>query len=178
MNRILFLIGVVLFIAGMALISASLAINPNFHGHSSKIYPSSNYTTEQNGLYIIKVPSRFTAQETDFIFVPSPSLKGIPAKFALVNQSSLSKLNATNFETYSAAKPYNNTESIYFDNVKPGSYAFVEPHNDIIAFGATPTVPLKYAGYLGFSGGASAFFGFVTIIVSLLMKKKEPPFAF
>ncbi|AKA48236.1 hypothetical protein IX51_02960 [uncultured archaeon] len=178
MNRILFLAGVSLFIVGISLISVSLVINPYFHGKSSKIHFSSNYTKQENGLYVIDVPPKLTNQESDMMFVPKPSSGGVPGQFALVPQSDLSHVNASNFRQYNVEKPYNNTVDIYFNNVKSGSYAFVEPENDVIAFTITPSIPLMYSGYLSSSGGISAFIGFVTILVSLFMKRRAPPINF
>ena len=51
----------------------------------------------------------------------------------------------------------------------------VELNIDLIAFTVTPLLPLEIAGYLSLPGGIAAFAGFITIIVSAFMRRKDPP---
>lgn len=178
MNRSVFNVGVLIFIVGIALFSASLIINPYFHGNSSNIYFTFNYTKEENGLYVTSLPVNLTGQEFDIMFIPNTSLNRLPSQFALIPQSDISGINASNYNHFNVAEPTNNTADIYYNNVPKGAYALVEPKNDFIAFTVTPTVPLDIAGYMSFSGGAAAFVGFIVVIVSLFLRRKDPPIEF
>ena len=177
MRTKVFLAGVIIFVIGLSLIGVSLAINPYFHGESGKIFSSANYTKKADGMYVTYIPLNLTAQTSDFVFFPNQSLGGIPSQFSLVPLSELPNISAGNMEEYQVASPTNNT-AIYYNNVPAGSYAFVEPQNDMIGFSVVPTLQLDLAGILSFVGAAMGVVGFVTFLAGAILKREPPKFNF
>lgn len=177
MRTKVFLAGVIIFVIGLSLIGASLAINPYFHGESRKIFLSANYTKKADGLYVTYMPPNLTAQTSDFVFFPNQSIGGIPSQFSLVPVSELPNITAGNVGKYQVSTPTNDT-AIYYNNVPAGTYAFVEPQNDLIGFSVVPTLQLDLAGILSFVGAAMGFVGFVTFLIGAILKREPPKFDF
>lgn len=180
MRRTILKIGALIFFLGIVLFSGSLLVNPNFHGQSARIYPSTEYTMHRNGVYITSIPSNLSSfQESDIMIVVNTSSTPFPDHYALVPQSDISHVGLSNYTRYEVTgRISNNSADIYFDNLAPGSYAFVQTQNSTVAFGVTPTQALDISGYMSFSGGVLAFFGFVVILASLFMRRRDPPFEF
>lgn len=174
MNSRVFRVGGVLILVGIALFSVSIPINPNFHGNSSKVFPSAEYTSVVDGLYVTYIPANLTQQESDYMIVLNPSLIAIPNNLSLVSVPKLSGMNASNYLQLGIVGPYNNSAAIYFNDVPSGTYALVEAQNDTIAFAVTPVIPLEIAGILSFSGGLIGFAGFITMIVGATLRSKPP----
>lgn len=124
------------------------------------------------------LPPNLTSQEFDMMLIPSPSLRHLSRHFALVPQSDISEMNTSDYNHFNVVEPSNYTESVYYNNVPVGSYSLVEPKNAFIAFTIKQAVPPNIAGYMGFSGSAETFAGFVLIMVSLFLRRKDPPIDF
>lgn len=178
MNRTVVIVGFFLLILGGMMFTASLFINPNFHGFSSRPYPASNYSKVENGLWATYIPQNFTKQTSDIWVISNPSLNGMAFQFALVPSYAMNKVNATNFMQYNVVKPVNSTSQIDFNNVPSGSYVFVEPEFDIIAFGVSPQAALYTAGIISYSGGVLGVLGFITIIFGSAMRGRPPRYEF
>ncbi len=175
MRKDITIVAAVVLAGGLSSIAAGVAVNPNFHGTGKDIFPASVYTTYQNGLYETRISSNLTLhQQNDMEFFINSTVVSFNGteKYALVPLSELPAVNASNYRNFSVGTATNNSQNVDFTNVPPGSYAYVSPQHNLLAFGVTPEVALEEAGYLGVGGLVICVAGFALIIIGIFLRPR------
>ncbi len=151
-------IWIILIVIGIVLIIAGVAINPNFHdgqpGNGAITTTKfMQYTHYSNGVYETIIPSNMTTETTCMDMVMKGSAYGPAHPSFLVPVKDLPQINSTNVQKYAISKPTNNSNAgnAYFNNVPPGSYAFIESKNNSLGIIITPKVPNEVSGILTFT---------------------------
>ena len=170
------MIAVILIILGMALIVVSISLSPNFNGTGSKIFPASKYTVYENGLYVTMIPPNLTSYGRNGLeFAINSTASSFPGteQYALVPVSKLPLLNASNYMEFNVAQSRNTTQDVSFNNVPPGSYAYVTPQNNVLSFVVTPETNEGLAGIVGGIGALFSIAGVVLLAVSVVLRRRK-----
>ncbi|QRF75443.1 hypothetical protein Thermo_00943 [Thermoplasmatales archaeon] len=167
----------ILIVAGMFLFILGVGINPYLHDMNSSgtitTARFSQLTYYENGLYVTIIPSNMTEQMTSMDVAVNPNSSGPGNVSLLVLVKDLPTLNYSNAQNFGIKPSNNDSANIWFDNVPPGSYAFVESQNNSMAMIVDPQIPLDTAGVLTFVGAALIFSGFVIFIVSFATRGRR-----
>ena len=169
------IIAVILIIFGVALISVSISLNPNFNGTGSKIFPASKYTVYDNGVYVTRIPPNLTSYGMNGLeFAINSTSSSFPGteQYALVPVSKLPLLNASNYMEFNVAQSRNTTQDVSFYNVPPGSYAYVTPQNNVLTFVVTPETNEGLVGIVGGIGLFISIAGCILLAVRTVLRPR------
>ncbi|QRF74775.1 hypothetical protein Thermo_00265 [Thermoplasmatales archaeon] len=163
-------------VVGIVLVVSGVAINPYFHNISSSTITTAKFsqlTHYDNGFYETIIPSNMTAQITSIDVAVNPTSNGPGNVSLLVPVKDLSSLNYSNVQKLGIKPSNNDSADIYFNSVPVGSYAFVESQNNSLGMSIVPEIPLDIGGTLTFVGTALILSGFVIIILSFAIGRRN-----